>query len=358
LSKKSIAAAADSVIAGYEAKKCCRVQPPIPVENLIERGLGLRLGFADLRKSLKLDDVLGATFINKKMICVDRSLTENQNEGRLCFTFAHETGHWVLHRKLVDQACRTVANRAFTRLRHNRTKSPALADFEHDLDQAIGPNGFGAVSPINSDPYMGGFTRLRHKRTKSHALADFEHDLDQAIGPNGFGAVSPINSETYMGGFTRLRYNKTKSPALADFEHDLDQAIGPDGFGAVSPNDFEKFRGGFIFCRVKNAKEPIEWQADYFASCLLMPDAAVRSAFGACFGSRPLILYNVKSAYSGPVCFDPCVETWPKIADAVREVGNFSNVSRQAMIIRLQDLGLVKNETRVTLSWKESHTMV
>jgi Zn-dependent peptidase ImmA (M78 family) len=265
LSKKSIAAAAGGVIACYEAIVKRRVQPPIPVENIIERGLDLRLGFADLRKSLKLDDVLGATFVKKKMICVDRSLAENQNEGRLCFTFAHETGHWVLHRKLVDQACRTFANR----------------------------------------------------------------------------------------GITRLRPTKPESTGLAEFVPELDQSTRPDDFGAVSPIDFEPDMGGSIFCRVKDAKEPIEWQADYFASCLLMPEADVRDAFGQCFGSRPLILYNVKSAYSGPVCFDPCVETWPRIADAVRDAGGFSNVSRQAMIIRLQDLGLVKNETRSRLSWKE-----
>ena len=69
-------------------------------------------------------------------------------------------------------------------------------------------------------------------------------------------------------------------------------------------------------------------------------------------------LYNVKSAYCGPVCFDPCVETWPKIAGMVKEIGGFSNVSKQSMIIRLQDLGLVKNETQAKLSWKESYAMV
>ena len=114
---------------------------------------------------------------------------------------------------------------------------------------------------------------------------------------------------------------------------------------------------GLIFCRIKDAKKPIEWQADYFASCMLLPEAAVSNAFCKCYGSRPLIIYNVKSAYSGPVCFDPCVETWPKIADVVRESGGFSNVSNQAMIIRLQDLGLVKNETRAKLSWRDSYVM-
>jgi hypothetical protein len=66
LTKKSIAAAATNVITDYAAKIKRRVQPPIPVENIIECGLNLKLGFADLRKRLKLNDVLGATFVKKK----------------------------------------------------------------------------------------------------------------------------------------------------------------------------------------------------------------------------------------------------------------------------------------------------
>ena len=225
LAKSSISAAADAIIDDYEAKIKRRVVPPIPVESIIERGLGLSLGFLDLRQKLDMDDVLGATFVKERTICVDRSLAENQNEGRICFTFAHETGHWVLHRSLVERAYRT----------------------------------------SETDP--------------------------------------------------------------------------------------------FIFCRSRDAKQPIEWQADYFASCLLMPEDAVRNAFCECFGDRPLVLYNVKSAYSGPVCFDPTAETWPRIASVVKEAGSFSNVSKQAMIIRLQGLGLVQNETRARLSWKESYML-
>ena len=71
-----------------------------------------------------------------------------------------------------------------------------------------------------------------------------------------------------------------------------------------------------------------------------MPENAVRKAFGNCFGSKPLVLYNLKSAFYGPVGFDPTVETWPKIAGVVKEAGGFSNVSKQTMIIRLQGLGL------------------
>jgi Zn-dependent peptidase ImmA (M78 family) len=269
LPKKSIAAAAAGVITGYEEKIKRRVRPPIPVEKIIERGLSLELGFIDLRKKLKLDDVLGATFVKERLICVDRSLAENQNEGRLCFTFAHETGHWVLHRTLVDQACRA-----------------------------------------------GGW-----------------------------------------GGFIRLRYDKLDSASLDENELDTGQCSRSDGYGAISPNIFKQSEGGFIFCRIRDARKPIEWQADYFASCMLMPENAVRDAFCKCYGAAPLMLYNVKSAFCGPLCFDPSVETWPQIAAMVKEAGGFSNVSKQAMIIRLQDLGLVKNETQARLSWRALYVM-
>jgi Zn-dependent peptidase ImmA (M78 family) len=221
LSKETISDAATWLRAEYHTTTSRPAAPPIPVEDIIERGLGLKLGFTDLRKKLKLDDVLGATYVNDQLICVDNSLVDNQNEGRLCFTFAHEAGHWVLHREFIDQACRK-----------------------------------------------------------------------------------------------------------------------GDGWP-------------YIFCRIKDFKKPVEWQADYFASCLLMPAKEVKRAFTQVFGAEPLVLYNEKSCFDGPFCFDPCAHNWPLIAAAVIEAGGFSNVSKQAMIIRLQNLGLVKNETRLRLSWEK-----
>ena len=224
LPKEEIADYASKLIEDYRQIVQRDVHPPIPIEDIIERGLNLQLGFADLRRKLKIADVLGATFIRQRRICVDESLLNPASEGRLCFTFAHEIGHWILHRKLIDNACRS----------------------------------------ISSD--------------------------------------------------------------------------------------------GFIFCRLQDAKKPIEWQADYFASCLLMPAEKVLDSFCHIFGHQPLILYNLKSSFCGPLSFDPCVENWPLIAARVKETGGFSNVSKQAMIIRLQELGLVKNETRTRLSWQGSTT--
>jgi len=217
MEKADIACTAGNVISEFEVRTGSCVAPPIPVDNIIEFGLGLRLNFEDLRRKLDMEDVLGATYVQSHKICADISLDRPEGEGRLCFTLAHEAGHWVLHREFIDRS----------------------------------------------------------------------------------------------------------------------------GGGE-----------GYLFCRSRDARKPIEWQADYFASCLLMPEAFVRDAFSRVFGPKPLVLYNVESAYAGPICFDPCVANWPAIADCVRRAGNFFNVSKQAMIIRLQDLGWVRNETRSPLAWR------
>jgi len=108
-------------------------------------------------------------------------------------------------------------------------------------------------------------------------------------------------------------------------------------------------KSGF-FCRTRDARLTIERQADAFAAALIMPEHFVSKAFQWVIG-EPLQIINVKSCYSGPICFDPCVDNWPLIAESIIQAGNFFNVSKQAMIIRLQDLGLVINRTSEKLDW-------
>jgi Zn-dependent peptidase ImmA (M78 family) len=220
LPKKRINKKAEGVIADYELKVGLRVEPPIPVEDIIERGLNLKRGCIEFKDNLFDGDILGATYVRQRLLCVNKKLLQNKFKGRLNFTWAHEVGHWVLHRKL------------------------------------------------------------------------------------------------------------------------------------VAPDKRSDSAGGKILCRTNDSKKPMEWQADYFAACLLMPDTFVHRAFQEAFGRWPLQVCNINSRLNGPLYFDPCVKNWHCIADSVCEAGGFSNVSKQAMIIRLQDLGWVVNETQVPMDWK------
>jgi hypothetical protein len=221
--KESIACKASKLVTNYQAMVGYTVKPPIPVEDIIERYLEVNLSFEDLEETLGLEDVLGATYIKSRQICINQRLLEDKLEGRLIFTCAHEAGHWVLHRPFI------------------------------------------AFSVRSGQP-------------------------DNAI-----------------------------------------------------------------ICRIKNARQPIEWQADYFAASLLMPEKEVKHAFHKACGTEHLVLDNIKSSFGNTAIYiDPCVENWHFIASMVCEAGGFTNVSKQAMIIRLQDLGLLINSTGTHIGWQES----
>jgi hypothetical protein len=112
-----------------------------------------------------------------------------------------------------------------------------------------------------------------------------------------------------------------------------------------------------IICHSERAREPIEWQADYFASCLLMPEEAVKATFARMCGSKPILLENVRGTILSSAFFiEPCVQNWPLIAGATIEAGGLKNASKQAMIIRLQDLGLTVNLTGVQMEWNRYQT--
>jgi hypothetical protein len=223
LTKQRIVEAASGLIADYEAMAGYPVAPPIPVEDMIERLLGLKLSFEDLETILGSKGVLGATYVGARLICINERLLEQGPEGRLIFTCAHEVGHWVLHRRYAQVQTRQAVNR------------------------------------------------------------------------------------------------------------------------------------DVIVCRMGNARERIEWQADYFAGCLLMPQKEVVNAFRTAFERDALVLHNMKSTIGPPSPFvDPCVENWARIAAMMCEAGGFTNVSMHAMIIRLQELGLLINRTDAPVGWQES----
>ena len=94
--------AAMELLAAYGKKYGEVTEPPIPVDEILECQLNLSLRFKDLAQHYGRNDMLGATWIDKKIVVIDQSLEPDDNpkmRGRYRFTVAHEVGHWVLHRE-------------------------------------------------------------------------------------------------------------------------------------------------------------------------------------------------------------------------------------------------------------------
>ena len=126
----------------------------------------------------------------------------------------------------------------------------------------------------------------------------------------------------------------------------------------VNPGQASLFAGPIppsVVCRSSQAKEPAEWQADFYASCLLMPRKLVFAAWDEMFPDRKQRVI----APSIPVCH-PFVEVplvrWKlfgkggseSIEDALdriaRPLAEQFLVSPIAMRIRLEKLGLLLRE--------------
>ena len=98
--KSEIAAMAFDLLDKYETWKGQPLTPPINIDEIIERYFKISLEFGNLKEHLSIPDVLGATWLDEKVIRIDSSL--EGNEGRLSFTMAHEVGHWWMHRPIYE----------------------------------------------------------------------------------------------------------------------------------------------------------------------------------------------------------------------------------------------------------------
>ena len=114
-----------------------------------------------------------------------------------------------------------------------------------------------------------------------------------------------------------------------------------------------------VICRSSQKKAPIEWQADYFSSCFLMPRQHVFDVWSARVGSlKPFVYADVadqgwtrRTKYRGPRpireimlrvvegTFEPHAYAFATIA---KELKPMFRVSTQAMRIRLENLGLLR----------------
>lgn len=97
-----------------------------------------------------------------------------------------------------------------------------------------------------------------------------------------------------------------------------------------------------VVCRSSEAKEPIEWQADYFSSCLLMPKQMLREAWHVRYGSQCMRLAGLRErdSYTSrhTESEDLIIERF------VKPLASDFAVSATAMRIRAENIGLVVRE--------------
>src|SRR5437762_2222635 len=71
------------LLAEYGNKHGQVTAPPIPVDDIVEIYLKLRLEFLDMQKLFGVDDVHGALWVNEKRVGIDQRLDPGQNPARL-----------------------------------------------------------------------------------------------------------------------------------------------------------------------------------------------------------------------------------------------------------------------------------
>ena len=105
LSYRRIEFEAQRLLCQYSREHAPITEPPIPIEEILERHLNLYLAICDLREVVGFDDVLGALCVERREVMVDQSLDPDEFpelEGRFRFTLGHEIGHWQLHRNIYE----------------------------------------------------------------------------------------------------------------------------------------------------------------------------------------------------------------------------------------------------------------
>jgi Zn-dependent peptidase ImmA (M78 family) len=116
-----------------------------------------------------------------------------------------------------------------------------------------------------------------------------------------------------------------------------------------------------IICRSSQAKERVEWQADFYASCLLMPRKLIFATWRERFGTTAPFIFEINKfnptfalRRSNWIHISKAVETKPDTLKEpdyqivfnmiAREFAQVFRVSTEAMRIRLEKLGLLLRE--------------
>ena len=80
LSKDQIKSEAALLLDSYSFFRGMEVEPPIPVEHIIEAYLGFTLEYEDLEEIIGFSDVLGATWLRQKRIAINEKLLGKNTE--------------------------------------------------------------------------------------------------------------------------------------------------------------------------------------------------------------------------------------------------------------------------------------
>jgi Zn-dependent peptidase ImmA (M78 family) len=107
-----------------------------------------------------------------------------------------------------------------------------------------------------------------------------------------------------------------------------------------------------VICRSSQRKQPIEWQADYFSACLLMPRRRVHEEWKECLGrTRPLLLSDLQPnghvmMRAQTMIYEQGRSETRAVDDAMfdevaKPIARRFGVSAPAMRIRLEKLGLL-----------------
>ena len=106
LPEEAIERDADTLLAEYARARGVVIEPPIPIEDIIEKHLKLGIEFDDMHRLFDeprgpfARNILGAITFKKHRIIIDESLDPEVNpwmEGDYRLTLGHEVGHQRLH---------------------------------------------------------------------------------------------------------------------------------------------------------------------------------------------------------------------------------------------------------------------
>jgi hypothetical protein len=124
---------ANTLLAEFARARRVEIRAPIPIEDIVEKHLKLRIEFDDLHGLLGVQrgtqaEIFGAIWLETGEIVIDESLDPEENpsiEGRYRFTLAHEGGALAIAPATCTSKClRWIIYRPRTTVKHHLSSKP------------------------------------------------------------------------------------------------------------------------------------------------------------------------------------------------------------------------------------------